>query len=501
MRVKILREGALLAIQPTHSEVTRVLENTLHYTRIRTLHGAEARSRGAHVESIPTDCFRYDRTGKRLLTNTGYLELVTERLKAAGHDVRYVDVNPHPKPEVFEPHWKRLDRFEFRHRQREVLELLVANEYARIQCPTGWGKTFIIGCLGLLWPKARIDVTTKSADICRNIYTDLKAMLPDVGLIGAGKRDSGHRVQVYGAGSLHHADGEADILVADEVHELGAPSYVEKLARYRRARMFGFSASQNDRLDKADFELHGLFGPLRIDVSYQEAEGAGAVSPIEVIWRSVTLDFNPCDGLDDVPRRRHGIWRNEERNKLVAEDAGQYDETVQVLVMVETIEHAMSLKKLLPDFELVYSEGGLSAEKRDYYVRHRYIDEHEPLMTPDRRDWLRRRFENGKLKKAIATSVWSRGVDFRRLQVLVRADAAANAIADKQIPGRVARTHDQKDVAVVHDYLDQFDSRFRMRAQKRRRNYAKNGWRQFWNERELDEETSVLKLFGEDDDD
>jgi superfamily II DNA or RNA helicase len=89
-------------------------------------------------------------------------------------------------------------------------------------------------------------------------------------------------------------------------------------------------------------------------------------------------------------------------------------------------------------------------------------------------------FESGKLKKVIATDVWSTGVDFPQLSVLVRADARSSEIIDIQAPGRVVRRHDAsgKQYGMVIDFMDHFDGTFLRRSHDRRRSYNRQGWEQ-----------------------
>ena len=86
------------------------------------------------------------------------------------------------------------------------------------------------------------------------------------------------------AGSLHHAiQWKPDVLIADEVHELATDSMFDVFAEFRFARMIGLSANFDDRFDKADFELEGVFGPLVAELSYPDAQKHGLVVPASVI--------------------------------------------------------------------------------------------------------------------------------------------------------------------------------------------------------------------------
>jgi superfamily II DNA or RNA helicase len=213
-------------------------------------------------------------------------------------------------------------------------------------------------------------------------------------------------------------------------------------------------------------------------MTYPEAVEHKCVVPMEVNWNPVmaTSQGNYDDILD---RERYGIWQNAHRNAIIAERAHHYsDHGDQVLVIVSKVEHAMFLKKHLPDFTLCYGE--LDPKDRRWYISEGLIPEKQPQMTLDRRLMLTRAFRAGRLKKVIATGVWNRGVDFRNLGVLIRADAQSSPIADIQIPGRLSRTAVEagKEVGIVEDFMDQFDKALAERARRRRSNYKSYGWTQ-----------------------
>lgn len=84
-------------------------------------------------------------------------------------------------------------------------------------------------------------------------------------------------------------------------------------------------------------------------------------------------------------------------------------------------------------------------------------------------------FERGELRRVISTC-WNQGVDFRNLEVLIRAGGMGSEIRSVQLPGRLSRTADGKAYGLLIDYMDEFDDRLFRRAQKRLRLYRKKGW-------------------------
>lgn len=485
--VRLVKKGNRLTIPRVSHRIRTVVENQLSYNRIKHLRGKEAREARRNIEVIPTECFAEVRDPDgvipvQILTTSGWLPRLYESFRMAGFKVEVLDQTPAEHSGRPQPYFKELPDVTWRHRQEEcVTKICKAPEGGLIVCPTGYGKSFMIGQLCRMFPRRRFDITTHSRDVIEMLYEDLSAMLPSVGMIHGGQKKLDKRVMCISGKSLHHADHEADFLFVDEVHEFATNDYLEKVAKYRYARCFGFTANPpGDRSDRADFELEGLFGPVLFTLPYQEAVDHGAVVPIRVMWLDVILDINPAaDTSTDTAKKRHGIWRNKARNESIAFISDYWrQEGKQVLIMVETVEHAVFLKALLPEFELVYAEDGLSDSDRAMYTRWGLIDNDLPDMDIRRRMLLKKQFETGELQAAIATTVWSRGVNFKGLQVLVRADAGGSAIPDRQLPGRLSRISPDKPYGILVDFHDQFDTGFKGRAGRRKRRYKEMGWEQ-----------------------
>lgn len=473
-------------VHPLPAEVRKLLEPTLMYTKRRFLYGFErfnhfTGERDKRVELTPKRCFMVDAAG-RLVTNFGFSKRIIETLYAAGYELDVLnkdDPDSWPRPNCYDFDMNRaLEHFTFRERQEECLQAMADNPLGVINAATGFGKLVEItmACLG--FSHAKIAVTTRRATLVNKIASYLTRFIPNVGQVGAGSRSKG-RITVYTAASLKHADFDEDIVLCDEAHEMLADESSKILARFPRARLFALTASPTGRLDGTDIRMESLFGWTIFYLPYQEAVSLGLVVPIRVEWSNVKLQTNPCAGLEDVHRKRWGLWRNAERNEIIAQKAKSFAPDEQVLICVDTIEHAVHLWQHLKDqgYALVYNEmdeGDLRGYKRDGL-----LPEDFPEMTPQLKESYRQDFESGKLKKAIST-MWDVGIDPRELTALIRADAADSSIDDIQAPGRVSRTHSDsnKQLGIVCDFLDQFDQGYHRRAKKRQSRYASTGWEQ-----------------------
>lgn len=483
--VVLRKSGNMLQVRPTTDRIFSILKPVLSFSSSQKLYGQElaaAKRQGRSGWDTETHTLMELDHKDRIITNYGFWNLIRDALRQNGYIVKFRDLTP-AKPEVWKPHWNNIKKYDLRDNQPEFIKKVLTNRCGRIDCPPGFGKTFMIGIIASLLPKARIDVVTRRVAVLRDrIYPELVQMVGDVGIRGGGKNVKNKRVMLYTVGSMHHAKADdADILFGDECHELAADVSSAQLVRWQNSRNFGLSASHDMRFDNKDLRMQGVFGPIILSVGYSEAEGANMVVPLDIKWSSVVMDYDPCSGIEDtVENKRQGLWRNEYRNQIIAEDARKYDDDTQVLITVETLDHAMNLKKLLPEYTLVYMENGLPLQRKMEAVNEGLIDMSEPDMTLNRRQSLTKDFESGKLKKVIATTVWNVGVSFNALEVLIRADGGGSSINDIQIPGRVSRTSKNKERGIVHDYLDQFSYRYKGRAKRRAKTYEANSWNQIF---------------------
>ena len=475
---------------PFSAEMLDILTKELKYQHVEHVHGAAQRNpitgQRQYFKTTEYKLFRYEH-GK-LIVLVGYLARLGAQLKRLGCRVMFCDTSPPRKrPNAFDEKWANLaGRIEFRARQEECLRLISRQRCGIIKAVTGFGKTTLIGTVALLFPEAKIHVVTKSVDVAERIMRSLKQFLPKVGMVGDGSKHW-ERVTVITAGSLEHSDGDADFLFCDEVHQLATVNFSTALAqRYMHSRNFGLSATPYARMDNAHAVLEPLFGPMIFELTYQDAVELGLVVPIRVTWLPIRLTFNPAERYSNrVARKRYGIWTNVDRNRMIADAVREYPDKHQILILVETIEHAVHLGSLLPEFTLVYSSM-FPDDCNNYKKRGLIPKDYKPLNDYEKHQ-LRNKFESGELRRVIATDVWSTGVDFEQLNVLVRADDRDSDIVDVQGPGRVSRLYTapdgtKKEFGEVIDCMDTFDPTFYRKSMGRRNSYKLLGWEQNWNE-------------------
>jgi superfamily II DNA or RNA helicase len=491
------RDNRMVVYCPSQVALKEVKE-FLTFKRIVSRPKAYAKS-GFEFHNSPEACYKLTNQWNAIICPTGFEHLLIKRFSKS-YDFR-ISKRPNARLEAnCKPDWSRLDpNIRFRSNQREILEAMLAADRGRIIVPTAVGKSFLIQQYVTLLPKARIIVCTYSNQVLRQLYTDInRALNGRAGLCcGEEKKFPDARVVCVSSGLLHHyfhekGEQNVDSLLLDEVHEHGSVKRLEILERVQYAKMFGLSANKT-RSDRAEFRINGIFGPVLAEMTYDEAVEKDLITPIWTIWVPVRSNSDPVRYYNTfTEREKYGMWRYEKRNKIIADAARLFSDEEQVLISVKTIDHALHLHKLLPEYTVVYSTADSKTLSRFFRLN---LLKGIPPMTPERLRYLKNQFSNGTLKKAIATSVWSRGVNFPELSVLVRADGSNSCIADVQWPGRTSRKHEGKEVSLVVDFTDEFNEAFHHRSLERRRRYSINKWTQI----SLDHLKQLMNSMGESD--
>lgn len=467
LQAKVLRSGNLIRVEPAHKEL---LARKLTYDR-REQKGGNSKE----VTVTPTYLFREEDGG--LIVPAGLTNIVLNTLHNCGVETTYQNLNP---PDKFEPAYENVDLL--RPGQEDIIASIIANDMGIIWAPTGVGKSYLIRQICKIWDKANIVICCASKDIVYQTYAELLEMFSAsvVGFVGDGKNQNDRRIVCVVDKSLMKVNlSKCDIFIYDEVHRAAAPKVAEVVASIQGARMYGFSASPFGRSDKADLETQAMFGPVICKVEYEEAKAQGNVVPIDV-WVMPVIGIRPEDRTTTVAMERWNIWRSSDRNAVIAEAVDwaftTFGRDSQMLITVRTVEHAVYLGYQLRrmDFALVYAQ--MDGEDRLRWEKLGMLPKGIHPITSDQREQMRIDFKDGKLKRAIATSVWGTGIDFPQLNILVRADGQGGTIPNTQLPGRVTRKSDGKNVGIVIDFDDKFQKTLAGRYQRRATDYRKRGW-------------------------
>lgn len=247
-------------------------------------------------------------------------------------------------------------------------------------------------------------------------------------------------------------------------------------------RKFGLTASPC-RNDGSGLVMESLFGPVIMTMTYEEAQQAGMVTPMKYTMLRCNWVPSIChkEGVSDVIMKRFAYWRNDARNKVIANFVNAFHKAnpdAQILIVVAVMEHALALAQYLPWFKVAYYGGSDLSDLEKRFPKERYpnLDISSYKMTAKQLEIMRAAFAKGTLKWVISTLVFRQGVSFNNLRMLVRADGATSQIMGIQIPGRLARLHEGKAFGYLVDIDDTGCAWSRRRALCREQLYEEQKW-------------------------
>ncbi len=423
-------------------------------------------------------------TGQHLFcTHSGFGPHIISTLKARGIPVEERDFMPSG---LEAPNLAVLAGVKWRGSQLDVLCRMMAHRCGVVKCPTGWGKGFVLSKLVSVYPNSSIIITVPAIDPAKDLYNAMREWDGTVGMVGGGRNDP-QRVTVAVSHSLKHCRRDTSLLIGDEVHALMSEGFRENLLMFPRAKFLGLSATTEGRHDNGDKYIEALFGPLIAEVPYQDAIESGNVVPLDCWVFPLPDGPNVASFKKQHLKDRVALWSNEMRNRAIAQSV-EYAERrvaetrkcktddVQILIMVDKTEHAYRLQQLLPDFQVV--TGQVTPETAEEFVKEGIMQDWQKLCSPKEREQAKQNFASGKIKRVISTFVWSKGVNFLDLDVLVRADGLGSQIQSSQVPGRLSRlgSDGKKLRGVLVDFYDLFSPDMKRRSEERFRSYKQNGW-------------------------
>lgn len=369
-------------------------------------------------------------------------------------------------------------------------------------CPTGWGKTHLMGGIIRAYNKEQMIssgtpltvVVTPGQDLAEKNWNDLVQILPDrdVGLVHGAKRKYSDDVQVVTPESVGNIKlEEAGLLIYDEVHTL-TDKRIMKIAPAERAIRVGMSATPTGRFDNADILVEGMFGPVVYRRTYQQAVEDGAVVPIMVIWLPLPRPANwqPGGYKSKDAAYRNGIYRNSEFHRLVGHINATLPQEWQVLTIVDKTEHMDNMLDHVEDITHVHADtSAKSIESKGW--------RNVKAVPRQLRKTIYEKVANEELTRIVSTGIYRVGVNFPELRVLINAEGMGSEIIAGQLPGRASRNVDGKNLAFMIDFYCQWDEivtdqlnndgSFRTRkgfiardAESREEVYKELGFEQIW---------------------
>lgn len=349
--------------------------------------------------------------------------------------------------------------------QKIAADEMLKKEFGTLCAPTGSGKTVIaLYMIAHRGQPAVIVVHTKDLALqwMARISTFLNVPEADIGLIGAGKKQTGRPITVAMVQSLYPCAEEiaagCGYIVVDECHRTPSRTFTEALGAFDSRYMLGLSATpwRRDKLSKLIFWHLG-------DVYHEVAQAGlvedGHVLKAEVIVRETA--FKPFfDPVTEYSRMLSELTSDDTRNRLIAADVASEVRQARggvCLILTDRKIHAKTLHTLLK-FKHNLASAVLTGD----------------LRLPERKAVLDRIIA-GEVAVLVATGqLIGEGFDCPNLSTLFFATPVRFSGRVLQYLGRVLRPAPGKKGARVYDYVDVLVEVLVAAARARQRVYQGN---------------------------
>lgn len=327
--------------------------------------------------------------------------------------------------------------------------------------PTRSGKSYIMANILRAYPDLKTAVLVPGEDLGVQLFEDLQRLVKrDFKLMGFGSRvkHQGDDVTVCSYDSMDKLDADdTKLLLIDEIQDLptgdipwepsqGLPTIGEdgsveavensgrlaKVLQFQRARKYGFSATISGRFDNRDMLIEGVVGPVLAEVTYPQAVEAGIVAPIKCLLCHVPYNTEHVN-----PRRRAWVyekvlWRSDYMGRLVkAMCENVIPPDWQTLMFIQDEKTALHFQKY-------FEQPPIAMAKR---------------MTKKQRTALMSKMARNEVSRCLASNIYSKGVTFKDLRVVINlagGGASTNAV---QRPGRVSQVRPGKRCGVLIDFV------------------------------------------------
>lgn len=326
--------------------------------------------------------------------------------------------------------------------QQEAVDAILRRDFATLSAPTGSGKT-VVGLAIIAERKQPALIVCHTKELLNQWVDRIESFLGipanEVGVIGAGKKKLGAKVNVALVQSLVKCAGEVaphiGMLVVDECHRAPSKTFLDVVTAFDCRYQLGLSATPFRR-DGLSRLIYWFIGDVAHKIEREGLIENGAILPAEVTWRETnfTTTVDPSERYSTMLSE---LCEDEARNELIVADvARELSTTGTVLVLTDRKNHCQTLQDMLArrGIEAEVLTGDLPAKPRQAVV--------EKLAT-------------GQIRVVVATGqLIGEGFDCKGLSTLVLATPIRFYGRVIQSLGRVLRPAPGKTKARVIDFLD-----------------------------------------------
>ena len=346
------------------------------------------------------------------------------------------------------------------YQQEAVTTMLKAsNMGGLVLCATGVGKTFlsavylrhVVGCAVFV-----CDELTLLTQSQRELD---KVLQEKVGVVGRSEfKPARVTVATVQTLHLHRRDpkflawyAKVDVVVIDEIHVALNRRNIDVVRIIKPKAVFGLTATLEMHKPNVAMEAMALTGPVIFRYSIQTGVAEGYLTQGRVV--RVMFDDSTCKGWAGSPEAEYRlrITCNQVRNECITALAREGVKAGhRVIVLAERIQHLKTLSRMLSNTPHRLLHGAYSHQER--FAAKEAMDA-------------------GTLPLILASRIFSKGIDIRRVNVIIDAAAMSGHNGVIQKFGRGVRVGDGKTNLLFIDIADRGNhfedaARARLRALK-----------------------------------
>lgn len=355
-----------------------------------------------------------------------------------------------------------------RNHQVQAVNSALKTKRGIIEVPTGGGKSLILsGICKAIQGKVLVAVHTKS--LLHQTAKDIESFTGEaVGMIGDGMFNFTERITIGIIKSLEKLEQEdrdkIDALILDESHHASAKTFRKFLmsvpARYRfglSADAFDMHRTRSSTLVK-QYSVCACFGPKIHLTKNEELLSKGILAKPIITFVRV--------GTPDNSKNYEDMSYQDAYCALVCENKNLINSCKKL------VQDAVSQKKsVLVLVKHIHQGQSISEELSKLTIDHRFL--HGSTNPSILKDEMQE-FKNDKYPVLIGSNIFTEGVDFPSIDVLVL--AAGDVSPTKQRLGRGLRAkHGKENIVLVYDLVPVGNKYMIRHAKKRAKIYVSEG--------------------------
>lgn len=394
-------------------------------------------------ESVIKDVSLISKSGKFL---TGYIPRIKNFCKQ-----RNIPLSIECPNQTFSSIPPSLPGIKFKDIQKEAISKGIMNFRGIINLPTGVGKTITAAGIISSFPDFTIMFIVQAKGLLHQTHKTFSDFFQgdlgdQIGIIGDGVFNP-KRITIATIQSLHKRIltnfpfDKINMVFVDEAHHVSGftGTYAEVLKRMTNAwYRLGLTATISNKPEAA-MAMEGYLGPVIYTKGVSEMIKSGNLSTpkLKIIKLPKNPHVNKLRNYKEV--YEWGIIHNRTRARRVFEEAQKFvDDQKTVLILVTRIEHGTQLQEtannLFPHLQTQFVSGDSEIETR---IK------------------VKKGLDSGKVKVAIATTIFKEGEDIPNLGAIINASGGKSELAIIQSLGRGLRITETKKEVFFIDFFDE----------------------------------------------